>query len=253
MTRPSLPVGMIVASGLPAAVMAGQTTRQAFDPLVQSAIPFDGFNLALHVGDDSYTVQQQRIALLKALEPYGAKRLAWLEQTHSTRVHEVTGETGFLPVNADALITRQTGVACMIMTADCLPIVLSNAAGSEVACIHAGWRGLLNGIIENTVKAMQSPAVFAWFGAAIGPSHFEVGSEVYNAFCQQSPEAATAFTQHRAGKYLADIYQLASQRLQQLGVHHISGGVECSYQQADRFYSYRHTAKTGRMATFVML
>lgn len=254
MTKLCLPPELIAASRLPNKVLAGQTTRQAMNPALQSTTPFDGFNLALHVGDDAYTVQQQRIELLKALQPHGAQRLVWLEQTHSTYVHEVTEHTQpFLPIHADAIITRQTGVACMIMTADCLPIVLSNADGSEVGCIHAGWRGLVGGVIENTVNAMQSPAVFAWLGAAIGAARFEVGAEVYEAFTQHHPDAASAFTSYGTGKYLADIYQLASQRLQQLGVQHISGGTQCSYQQADLFYSYRHTPKTGRMATFVMI
>lgn len=254
MTKLSLPPQLIAASGLPMGVLAGQTTRQAINPAWQSATPFDGFNLALHVGDDAYIVQQQRIELLKALQPHGAQRLVWLEQTHSTCVHEVTEHSQpFLPIHADAIITRQTGVACMIMTADCLPIVLSNADGSEVGCIHAGWRGLLNGIIENTVSAMQSPAVFAWLGAAIGATRFEVGAEVYNAFTQHNPAAASAFLAQGAGQYLADIYQLAGQRLQRLGVQHISGATQCSYQQTDLFYSYRHTPKTGRMGTFVMI
>ena len=254
LVQPDMPHGFINATGLPAQILAGQTTRQAFNPLLQSAAPFDGFNLALHVGDDAGTVQQQRIELLKALQPYGAKRLVWLEQTHSTRVHEVTDQAmPFLPINADAFVTRQTGVACMIMTADCLPIVLSNADGTEVGCIHAGWRGLLGGIIENTVNAMQSPAVFAWFGAAIGPCSFEVGAEVFDAFTQHHPDAASAFTNHKTGKYLTDIYQLASQRLHRLGIRHITGGVQCSYQDSTTFYSYRHTARTGRMATFVMI
>lgn len=252
--QPDLPHGLISATGLPVQVLAGQTTRQGLNPLQQSASPYAGFNLALHVGDEAGMVQQQRIELLKALQPYGARRLVWLQQTHSTRVHEVTEQAmPFSAINADALITRQTGVACMIMTADCLPIVLSNADGTEVGCLHAGWRGLLNGMIENTVNAMQSPAVFAWFGAAIGPCSFEVGAEVFEAFTQHHPEAASAFTSHGTGKYLADIYQLARQRLQQLGLQHISGGAQCSYQQPARFYSYRQMAKTGRMATFVLL
>ncbi|RYY80054.1 MAG: peptidoglycan editing factor PgeF [Moraxellaceae bacterium] len=254
MIKLSLPPQLIAATGLPSGVLAGQTTRHPINPLSKSAAPFGDFNLALHVGDDAQTVQQQRIELLKALQPYGAKQLVWLEQTHSTHVHEVTEKSiSFSPIHADALITRQTGVACMIMTADCLPIVLSNADGSEVGCIHAGWRGLLGGIIENTVNAMQSPAVFAWLGAAIGAERFEVGAEVYGAFTQDNPAAASAFVAQGAGKYLADIYQLAGQRLQRLGVQHISGATQCSYQQSATFYSYRHTPKTGRMATFVMI
>lgn len=248
-----LPKQFIVATGLPSRVVAGQTSRQVLNPQLASASPFGGFNVALHVGDDAMMVHQQRIELLKSLQSYGAQRLAWLEQTHGTKVHHVHNRIEFVPANADALITREIGVACMMMTADCLPIVLSNADGSEVACIHAGWRGLLNGIIENTIHAMQSPAVYCWLGAAIGACHFEVGTEVYDLFVQQNPQNQAAFKAQLAGKYLADLYLLANIRLKDCHVAHITGGESCTYQQSSQFYSYRHHPHTGRMATFVMI
>ncbi|XID75443.1 peptidoglycan editing factor PgeF [Alkanindiges sp. WGS2144] len=248
-----LPKGLVFATGLPGKVLAGQTTRKNLNPLLASAAPFDGFNLALHVGDDPVMVQQQRIELLKALEPAGAKRLVWLEQTHSTLVHEVTAQPQFLPVNADALISCQMGVACMIMTADCLPIILSNMEGTEVACIHAGWRGLLNGIVENTLHAMQSTPVYAWFGTAIGCGAFEVGSDVFEAFTRQDSRTKSAFKALGKGKYLADINALARLRLHKLGVTHMLGSEHCSYQEQTQYYSYRRRSHTGRMATFVMI
>lgn len=274
LTTASLPDGLISATGLPVQVLAGQTTRHPLLASPRSQMPYDGFNLALHVGDVPVQVQQQRMALLQALEPQGAHRLVWLEQTHSTRVQVVdeqivNKQTGFLALDADALITRQVGVACLIMTADCLPIVLSNAAGTEVACIHAGWKGLLNGVIENTLAAMQSPATHAWFGTAIGSCHFEVGQDVYQAFTQQDPASASAFvaqanaphqwhnnqsgSKQSDNKYLADLYQLASLRLSTLQISHPLAAQACSYHKVDQFYSYRRAAQTGRMATFVMI
>lgn len=240
------------ASDLTPSVIAGQTTRHAPTELF-SKPPFSQFNLALHVGDTSTTVQQQRIALLKLLQPVGAKRLVWLEQTHSTKVYVAKEHVGFLPVNADAVVTTQTGVACMIMTADCLPIILSDATGQEVACIHAGWRGLLNGIIENTLQNMQQPVTQAWFGAAIGATSFEVGQEVYAAFMQQNVNSESAFVPLNNTKYLAQIYQLARLRLAACGIAQVSGGEQDTFLNAKRYYSYRKQAQTGRMASFVMI
>ncbi len=249
----SLPKELIAATGLPARIVAGQTTKQALNTLLKNNTPFDSFNLALHVNDDQATVYQQRIELLRTLQPFGARRLVWLEQTHTTQVHQVDTQVEFAAANADALVTGQSGVACMIMTADCLPIILSNADGSEVACIHAGWRGLLNGIIENTINAMQTPATHSWLGAAIGACHFEVGAEVYDAFMQQNQQDIVAFKPQANEKYLADLYLLAKIRLTQCQVQHISGGESCTYQQSSQFYSYRRHASTGRMAAFVMI
>lgn len=248
-----LPKQFIAATGLPNRVVGGQTSRQSLSPQLESAVPFNGFNLALHVGDDAMMVHQQRIELLKSLQSFGVQRLVWLEQTHSNDVQVVTSSTHFLPVHADALITREAGVACMIMTADCLPIVLSNIDGSEVACIHAGWRGLLNGIIENAINAMQTLATHSWFGAAIGACHFEVGAEVYDLFMQQNLQNQAAFKAQPADKYLADLYLLAKIRLKDCHIEHITGGEACTYQQSSQFYSYRQQSHTGRMATFVMI
>lgn len=244
------------AQGLPRHIVAGQTIRY---PTISypSQAPFDDFNLALHVGDNPAHVQQNRMLLLDHLKEFGAERLVWLEQTHTTKVHRVTEVLDSTPVNADAMVTNQCNVACMIMTADCLPIVLSDAQGTEVACIHAGWRGLLNGVIENTVTEMKRPAHFAWLGTAISAQAFEVGAEVLELFAEHDSDAQQAFVALDStlnhGKYLADIYKLATQRLAKLGVLAVSGGEQCSYGQQDLFYSYRREPKTGRMATFVML
>lgn len=240
----------IDATGLPSSIMAGQTIRH---PQGSACIGDYDFNLALHVGDAPAQVEQRRIELLSQLQPYGVNRLVWLEQTHSTKVHYVTHQAEYTAANADALVTREQGVACMIMTADCLPIVLSDATGQEVACIHAGWRGLLNGVIENTVQAMQSQPALAWLGAAIGPNAFEVGREVFEQFTAYDAVAAEAFVAKDNGKYMADIYLLAKQRLQKLGVTQVTGGDACTYQQTEQFFSYRLHPKTGRMATFVVI
>lgn len=245
-------IHLFLSEGLPESVYAGQTTKNALGHTF-SAKPFDDFNLALHVGDDPAQVQRNRMALLDQLKHDGAERLVWLEQTHTTKVHRVTDVVDLVAVNADAIITDQPNVACMIMTADCLPIVLSDEQGTEVACIHAGWRGLLNGVIESTVAEMKQAAHSAWLGAAIGPQAFEVGAEVLDLFVAHDSDAKQAFVALDNGKYLADIYQLARQRLAKLGVLSVSGGELCTYQQAELFYSYRREPKTGRMATFVML
>ena len=246
---------LYLATGLPPHIMAGQTTRhhQTSAATAPIDLPYSDFNLALHVGDDPIAVQANRQALLTNLSQHGARRLVWLNQTHSTTVAILDEHYCFTPKHADALITRQVGLAGMIMTADCLPIVLCDITGQEVACIHAGWRGLLNGIIENTVRAMTLAPYFAWFGAAIGPTHFEVGFEVYDAYCQQNSHYQTAITQISSHQYLANLYQLARFRLEQLGVMQITGGEYDTFAQSDEFYSYRKHATTGRMATFVMI
>ena len=142
----------------------------------------------------------------------------------------------------------------MMMTADCLPVVLGNAEGTEVANLHAGWRGLANGIIENTIAEMQSAPTWAWLGAAITQPCFEVGEEVKQAFCDKYPELDTAFIAgQQQGKYFADLYAIARFILQQYAVTTVLGGDQCSYQQADDYYSYRRQAHTGRMATFVFM
>lgn len=224
---------------------------------VQGCSAFDSFNLALHVGDDVRCVQAKRMQLLVALQPYGVERLVWLNQTHSIDVVTVDASLQVDLVDADALITAQRGVGLVIMTADCLPIMLTDAAGQAVACLHAGWRGLADGVIEATVAQMQAQTgltpTHAWLGAAIGATAFEVGAEVREQFVAHSTDAASAFVRQASGKYLADLYQLARLRLRVLGINQIQGGDQCTLSSPELFYSYRRDRVTGRMATVAFL
>lgn len=241
-------------SGLPQGVYVGQTQIEHPDALASPKPDLQGFNLALHVGDDPARVQQHRMLLLDELAEYGAQRLHWLNQTHSTICHQVDQHAELLALDGDALLTTQPGQALMIMTADCLPVVLGNAAGTEIANLHAGWRGLADGVIEQTCSQMQSPVTWAWLGAAISQPCFEVGAEVKSTFCAKYPAVASAFKEgQQADKFYADLYAIARYILQQQGVTLILGGDQCSYTQAQDYYSYRRQPKTGRMATFAFI
>ena len=212
-----------------------------------SGAPWGSLNLGDHVGDDPVHVAANRARLRQQLpaDP------GWLKQVHSATV--VEAGAGLL--EADAAFTRRAGTVCAVLTADCLPVLLCDRAGSVVAAAHAGWRGLAGGVLEASVAAMQVPAgeIMAWMGAAIGPQAFEVGDEVRQAFIAQHPEAAEAFLQHAPGKWLADIYQLARIRLNQVGVQAIYGGERCTFNETDSFYSYRRDGVTGRMASLIWL
>ena len=212
-----------------------------------SGAPWASLNLGDHVGDDPAHVAANRARLRQQLpaDP------GWLKQIHSTTV--VEAGAGLL--EADAAFTRRAATVCAVLTADCLPVLLCNRTGSVVAAAHAGWRGLAGGVLEASVAAMQVPPseIMAWMGAAIGPQAFEVGDEVRQAFIAQHPEAAEAFLQHAPGKWLADIYQLARIRLNQVGVQAIYGGERCTFNETDSFYSYRRDGVTGRMASLIWL
>lgn len=213
--------------------------------------PYDSFNLALHVGDQAEMVATNRQQLMQQL---GLQRPpCWLQQVHSAVV--VAAENSGEVVEADASVSRQAHRVCVVMTADCLPVLFCDRQGSVVAAAHAGWRGLANGILEATLAAMQVPApqVMAWLGPAIGPQAYEVGTEVRNAFVAQMPDAESAFVSTRPGHWLMDIYQLARQRLQAAGLHHVSGGEFCTFTDSQRFYSYRRDGVTGRMASLIWL
>lgn len=178
----------------------------------------------------------------------------WLNQVHG--IHAVQADQVENTPEADASFTRVHGVVCAVLTADCLPILISNAEGTEVAAIHAGWKGLLAGVIESTLKQLYSPgnALSAWLGPAIGPKNFEVGDEVKEAFIAQNPDSRMAFTAIEQGKSLANIYQLAKQRLTACGVFAISGGELCTYADSSRFFSFRRDqGVTGRMASLIWI
>ena len=245
---------MQFVAGLPQGVYVGQT-RVHHDQVQPSLQPeLAGFNLALHVNDEAARVYKHRIQLLQDFQPFGVDKITWMSQTHSTICHTINEQLPFEALVGDGLVTQRKAHALIMMTADCLPVVLVNGEGTEVANLHAGWRGLAGGIIENTIASMQSRPVWAWLGAAISQPCFEVGTEVKEAFCSKYPELDSAFQAgQQTGKYYADLYAIARYILQQQGVETVLGGDQCSYRQADEYFSYRREAKTGRMATFVFM
>ncbi len=245
---------MEFVQGLPKGVFVGQTRIENAQKIATSDNHLAGFNLALHVNDDAKRVQQHRIILLNQLSEFGVDKITWMTQTHSTICHTINEQIPFIALEGDGLVTQRQGHALMMMTADCLPVVLGNAEGTEVANLHAGWRGLAKGIIENTVTEMQSQPTWAWLGAAISQPCFEVGAEVKAAFCEKYPELESAFIDGQVeGKYQADLYAIARFILNRFGVETVLGGDQCSYQQDKDYFSYRRDPKTGRMATFVFM
>jgi polyphenol oxidase len=212
---------------------------------------FASQNLGTHVGDDVQAVMQNR-ALLKtsALLP---SEPGWLNQVHGTDVLMLDDWQGDL-VNADAAVCGTPGKVCVVMTADCLPLLFCDSKGRQVAAAHAGWRGLCNGVIEQTLKLFANPAdVMVWLGPAIGPAAFEVGAEVRAAFVAHNTGANRAFVPTGSGKYLADLYLLARQRLKAVGVSQIYGGQHCTFSEPEQFFSYRRDGQTGRMASLIWL
>jgi polyphenol oxidase len=229
----------------PPNVHAIQTTRMGGF----SEGSYHSLNLGDHVGDDPLIVAANR----QLLTPFVPTEPVWMRQVHGTRVIDI-GTASCLP-EADAAFTSASATVCCVMTADCLPILLCDRAGSVVAAVHAGWRGLLNGVIEATIAAMKVAPMelIAWLGPAIGPKTFEVGNDVQTAFTQYDVNARDAFVTLENGKWLADIYLLARQRLQAIGVTQIHGGDFCTYSDVTRFFSYRRDQTTGRMATLIWL
>lgn len=231
-----------------------------------SKAPFDSFNQAEHVGDNIQDVQRNRQTLSQLLpsEPI------WLNQIHSNTV--VNASLSAIRSDADGSYTTQSHTVSVIMTADCLPVLIGNRQGNGVAAIHAGWRGLLNGILEQGASKLmaasqcQAEDLFIWLGPAIGPEMFEVGDEVRQAFLAQElgqelskEKIANCFVPAKfyrtekdvQQKWLADIYQLARLRLSSIGVENCFGGTYCTYKQSEQFYSYRRDGKTGRMASLI--
>ncbi len=208
-----------------------------------------GLNLATHVGDDPGHVAANRRLLLETLGLQHSPQ--WLNQVHGNQVCDVPQDGD---CEADAATTTTPGQACVVMTADCLPVLFTDAAGTRVAAAHAGWRGLAGGVLEASLETFEDPGkVLAWLGPAIGPESFEVGGEVRKAFVSQDAEARMAFVQNRPGHWLADIYALARLRLSAAGVANIYGGGLCTYTDAERFYSFRREPITGRMASLIWM
>ncbi len=214
---------------------------------------YAGLNLANHVGDDPQAVQQNRICLRRYLpgDP------CWLIQVHGTRPVWVDTE-GMIPPEGDAAMSRRHGIVCAVLVADCLPVLLCDAAGSVVGIAHAGWRGLVGGIIENTVEELRrfsrSDQLIAWLGPAIGPQYFEVGDEVRIMFLKHGDQAECAFSPGKEkGKWYANIFDLARQRLSCAGIDQVYGGDICTFNDPTRFYSYRRDGITGRMAGLVWM
>jgi len=229
----------------PGNVRALQTTRTGGC----SAVPYDSLNLGDHVGDAALAVARNRM-LLNTLLP---SEPVWLKQVHGTVVANAD-KAGCLP-QADACIARHRASVCVVMTADCLPVLLCDTQGGVVSAAHAGWKGLSAGVIEATVRAMDvAPQnLMAWLGPAISQDAFEVGEEVRAMFVDADPQAAAAFVPGLPGKWFADIYALSRLRLNALGITSIHGGDHCTYRESERFFSYRRDGVTGRMGTFVWL
>lgn len=233
----------------PAKIKAFSTTRNG--GVSQAA--FASLNLAHHVGDDAELVKKNRELLKTALqlpsEPF------WISQVHGVNVVEIGIEKHSSPITADASYTRQTNAVCVILTADCLPILICDRKATIVAAIHAGWRGLAAGVIEQTIKALNisGDQLLAWLGPAIGPDKYEVGEDVLEKFIAIDSQAEIAFKSSSSNRWLANMYLLAKQRLISCGITAIYGGDYCTHSDEKRFFSYRRDKLTGRMATGIWL
>ncbi|KMN23016.1 peptidoglycan editing factor PgeF [Pseudomonas helleri] len=228
----------------PAGVRACVTTRAGG----VSVAPFDSFNLGDHVGDDPVAVAHNRHRLTHIFDV----QPAWLSQVHGVVVAPATpGQIA----EADASWTATPGIACTVMTADCLPALFCDRAGTRVAAAHAGWRGLAAGVLEAAAQSLnvEPQDILVWLGPAIGPKAFEVGGEVREVFIKDLPDAAAAFVPSiNEGRYMADIYELARLRLARCGITAVYGGGFCTVTDP-RFFSYRRSPRTGRFASLVWI
>lgn len=240
---------------VPAKVRAYTTTRLGGNSLS----PFDCYNLAKHVGDEEQKVEHNRQQLVQDL---GLKQMPlWLEQIHSTKVVDIDRlddhyfrDKSSSVIQADASFSARLGRVCVVMTADCLPILLANKSGTWIAAVHAGWRGLADGIVQNTIAAYPGEAneLVAWLGPAISQTHFEVGEEVKSLFEEKNQFYSAAFKMTGVTKYHCDLYMIARILLRDNGINAF-GGEYCSFSQSSQFYSYRRDGKTGRMASLIWI
>lgn len=213
---------------------------------------YASMNLGGHVNDDPANVERNR-ALLRDHLPQAPN---WLCQVHGTQ--PVWLENATVSPKSDAALTRQSRIVCAVMVADCLPVFLCDQAGTTVGVVHAGWRGLVGGVIERSVLQMRNSnsELMAWMGPAIGPKYFEVGEDVFQIFVDHDQQATQAFVPKVDGgekKWLADIFLLARQRLSAIGVTMVYGGGVCTYSDPKRFYSYRRDGETGRIGALIWL
>ena len=228
----------------PANVKAMQTTRNGG---VSTGV-YASLNLGDHVKDHPQHVAANR----QLLSGYMPSEPVWLNQVHGVRV--IDAALSSCLESADASFATRKQVVCVTMTADCLPVLLCDQAGTAVAAIHAGWRSLCDGVIEATVNAMpvQADQLMAWLGPAIGPEAFEVGGEVRAQFIAQDAQAELAF-KAKGDKWLGDLYAIARQRLQTLGITQVYGGGRCTFNEPETFFSFRRDGDTGRMGCFIWL
>jgi len=236
------PIGFAPDWPAPAGVRAWVTERGP------GAGRYGTLNFATHVGDSTESVVTNRARLRAALEL--PSEPAWLTQVHGTRVLDLDAE-GIAP--ADGAVTGRADVVCAVMTADCLPVLLTDVAGRRVGVAHAGWRGLASGVLPAAVRALGTPPgdVLAWLGPAIGPAAYEVGADVRDAFLAAAPAAEGRFTANSRGRWQADLYGLARDSLHAAGVTAIHGGGFCTFSEFGRFFSHRREGPCGRMATLI--
>jgi len=233
---------------VPAWVRSVSSTRQGG----VSQPPFDSLNLTRHVDERTADVARNRQRLVEKLALPSEPR--WLNQVHGVTVVDLDDASGELP-DADASITCMANTVCAVFTADCLPVLFCDRSGTQVAAAHAGWRGLAAGILEATVAAFvaQPEEILVWLGPAIGPQAFEVGDEVRQAFCGVDSAATEAFVATRPGHWLADLYQLARQRLARVGVTSVYGGDRCTFSEPGDFYSFRRDNSSSRMSSIIWI
>ncbi|NKC12325.1 MAG: peptidoglycan editing factor PgeF [Gammaproteobacteria bacterium] len=243
----TIPVVVEPSWPVPAHVRAATTTRLGG----ASSGACAALNMGYGGGDQAANVDKNRARVAAYLQLPSAP--CWLRQVHGTLC--VRAEDSSVNTRADASFTRQPGTVCVVITADCLPVLLAAEDGSAVAAAHAGWRGLSAGVLEATVSALQTPPerLAAWLGPAISGAVYEVDVPVREAFLNAHPADENGFVVNRPNHWLADLYALARARLERLGVRSVSGGEYCTYSDTARFYSYRRDGASGHMASFIWI
>ena len=240
---------------VPSQVKAGYTLRLGG----VSASPYDSFNLGDHVDDVTSHVVANRVRLQQYIHQ---PSITWLEQVHGVDVLDLSEHDTHinhdLPYQADASVSRISNTVCCVMTADCLPVFFADSNGQQVAVAHAGWRGLLDGVLQNTLQYFQTPqSVLVYLGPAISQQAFEVGEEVKAAFVQKNPRLSQYFIPSlltpNAHRWMADLYGIARHLMTDAGVQSIYGGNRCTYTESEQFFSYRRDGVTGRMANIIWL